>query len=155
MLGVAGSADAPIVASYGGVRLRWHARELRGDRTLAEAARATGINRDELSRIERGETVQIRFETLAKLVEGYGCAVSDLIEIAATEPDAAAAPWRGPLAALRAGRVRAGVPGRPDPDTALDEFEVNDVGQDVSGRFAERASADEVHRGAFRPTRSC
>ena len=34
------------------------------------------LNRDELSRIERGETTQIRFETLAKLLAGYRCGLS-------------------------------------------------------------------------------
>lgn len=113
-------AVTPVVATYGNVRLRWHARQLRGDRTLAEAARTIGVNRDELSRIERGETVQIRFETLAKLLDGYRCDLTDLIEVTAAESAPEAAPWAAPLAALRAGRIRAGAPGRPDPDS-LDE----------------------------------
>ena len=69
------------MADVGGVRLRWHARRLRGERTLAEAARLAGLNRDELSRIERGQTRQIRFETLAKLIVAYHCELSQLLEV--------------------------------------------------------------------------
>lgn len=110
------ASKVPVVARYGDVELRWHARELRGDRTLVQAARELGVNRDELARIERGETVQIRFETLAKLVSGYRCSLSDLLEV--TSPvDSTNEPWAAPLAAILEGRVRAGLPPRPDPDT--------------------------------------
>lgn len=78
-------------------QLRWHARSLRGSRTPVDAARLVALNRDELSRIERGETKQIQFQTVAKPPAGYGCALTDLFEIAvATEPAPAGAPARGP-----------------------------------------------------------
>ena len=144
-----------MVASWGGVELRWHAAELRGDRSLAQAARELGVNRDELSRIERGETVQIRFETLAKLVSGYHCTLADLLEVASPgDPDAA--PWSGPLAAIREGRVPAGLPRRPDPETLGDVDEVtvpaSTRGGDVAAVLGDEGLDDRVRRGAFRPT---
>lgn len=95
------STNDPVVASVAGLRLRWHARALRGDRSLAEAARLVRLNRDELSRIERGETTQIRFETLAKLLVGYGCGLDDLLEVEPKDNETVAAPlYTGVLAAL-------------------------------------------------------
>jgi DNA-binding Xre family transcriptional regulator len=96
---------APTVAQGDRVQLRWHARELRGTRTLAEAARLVGLNRDELGRIERGETRQIRFDTLVKLVEGYRCTLADLIEVV---PATGPAPlYAGAVAAFAAGGLGA------------------------------------------------
>jgi hypothetical protein len=39
------------------------------------------LNRDELSRLEKGETTQVRFSTLAKLIAVYGCSLEDLVEV--------------------------------------------------------------------------
>ena len=96
-----------------GLRLRWHARALRGDRSLAEAARLVHLNRDELSRIERGETTQIRFETLAKLLVGYGCGLDDLLEAEPDQDEVGAAPiYAGILAAISDGSLPIQPPAR-------------------------------------------
>lgn len=139
-------ASSPIVAAYGGVELHWHARELRGERTIAEMAREIGMNRDELARIERGETVQIRFETLAKLMSGFGCGLNDLLEAVPITPREESAPWLAPLSALKDGRVLPGVPGRRDPDDALDE----PLPPGLASGFGE-APSKGVRRSAFRP----
>jgi DNA-binding Xre family transcriptional regulator len=60
-------------------KLELRLKELRGSRTLTEMARLTGIRQDELSKIERGETKGVRFETLVKLCLAYKADVSDLI----------------------------------------------------------------------------
>ena len=72
---------SPIVADVEGVRLLLHARQLRGRMTLVEASRRAGLNRDELSRLEKGETTQVRFSTIAKLLAAYGCSLADLVEV--------------------------------------------------------------------------
>ena len=139
----------PVVAAYGDIELRCRARELRGDRTLADAARLVSLNRDELARIERGDTVQIRFDTLVKLMNGYGCELSDLLEVVTPDERQVGAPWLAPLTALRAGRVRPGVPSRREPDELVDEILPSGVGSD----FAEDDSTDDrVRRSAFRPS---
>ena len=73
--------DEPIVAELDGVRLRLHARRLRGSMSLVEVARRANLNRDELSRLERGETSQVRFSTLVKLLVVYDCGLDDLFEV--------------------------------------------------------------------------
>ena len=81
--------DDPVVAELDGVKLRLHARRLRGSMSLVEVARRANLNRDELSRLERGETSQVRFSTLAKLLVVYDCGLDDLIEVEksrSTEP---------------------------------------------------------------------
>ena len=103
---LASSAADPVVAEFGRVRLRWHARSLRGNRTIAEAARLVGLNRDELSRIERGETKQIQFQTVAKLLAGYQCALGDLFEVeAATQPKTSVPLYIHAVAALANGTI--------------------------------------------------
>lgn len=57
-------------------------RALRGDLSLAETARRTQLDRDELRRIERGETRGMNFATMMKITEGLGCSLTDLLEIA-------------------------------------------------------------------------
>jgi DNA-binding Xre family transcriptional regulator len=101
----AGIGD-PVVAEFGAIRLLWCARRLRGDLTITEAARRVGLNRDELARIERGETKQIQFKTVAKLIVGYGCAVTDLFEVQPAVVEDESAPfYGGTLAALATGIV--------------------------------------------------
>ena len=73
-------ASPVIAAEVGDLQIMLHARALRGGRSLREAAALVGLNRDELSRIEKGNTTQIRFETIAKLLSGYGCSLADLME---------------------------------------------------------------------------
>ena len=101
---------SPIVADVEGVRLLLHARQLRGRMTLVEASRRAGLNRDELSRLEKGETTQVRFSTIAKLLVAYGCSLADLVVV---ERVPAAAPlYAGALAALEAGVLGGDRPGR-------------------------------------------
>lgn len=114
-LGVLSEGDgseefSPIVADVEGLRLLLHARQLRGRMTLVEASRRAGLNRDELSRLEKGETTQVRFSTIAKLLVAYGCSLADLVEV---ERVPAAAPlYAGALAALEAGVLGGDRPGR-------------------------------------------
>lgn len=104
--------EDPVVAEVEGVRLRWHARAVRGDRTLVEAATLCGLNRDELGKIERGETKQIRFTTIAKMLAGYQCTLSDLME-AETQQTATPRPlYAGALAALQDGVLQSEAPTR-------------------------------------------
>jgi transcriptional regulator with XRE-family HTH domain len=71
----------PVVAEVDEVRLRLRARQLRGSMTLVEASRRAGLNRDELSRLEKGETSQVRFSTLARLVSIYRCSLDELLAV--------------------------------------------------------------------------
>ncbi len=102
--------DQPVVAEVDGVRLRLQLRQLRGSMTLVEVARRGRLNRDELSRLERGDTTQVRFSTLAKLVAMYGCSLDDLIAIE-RQPEGTPL-YGGALAALADGTVPASGPGR-------------------------------------------
>ena len=101
---------SPIVADVEGVRLLLHARRLRGRMTLVEASRRAGLNRDELSRLEKGETTQVRFSTIAKLLVAYGCSLADLVEV--QRVPATAPLYAGALAALEAGVLGGNRPGR-------------------------------------------
>ncbi len=56
-------------------------RFLRGDRSLEEVAGHAGIRADELSRIERGLTKQIRWETLLRLMRTYECRPDELLAV--------------------------------------------------------------------------
>lgn len=59
---------------------------------LKEVAEATGITESALSRIERGLTQRVDFETLAKLCKFYGMTPGDLLEyVEANSPVLAAA----------------------------------------------------------------
>ena len=75
------SAPSVVAANVGGLQVVLHARALRGERSLREAAVLVGLNRDELSRIEKGGTTQIRFETIAKILSGYSCSLEELMEV--------------------------------------------------------------------------
>jgi putative transcriptional regulator len=48
--------------------------------SLQEVSDATGITKAALSRIERGETERVDFDTLSKLCVFYGVGVGDLLE---------------------------------------------------------------------------
>jgi transcriptional regulator with XRE-family HTH domain len=65
-------------------------RVLRAQRgmTLVEAAEQAGVGRDTLSDLERGRRHPV-MPTLAKIAQGYGVPVEDLLE----EPALAGAPW--------------------------------------------------------------
>ncbi|MHB1511194.1 MAG: helix-turn-helix domain-containing protein [Acidimicrobiales bacterium] len=136
----------PIVARAVGVRLRFHARSLRGERSVAEAARLVGLNRDELARMERGETTQIRFETIAKLVAGYRCKLSDVIEVE-PDPDAGSSVPRplyaGVLAALGAGVLK---PESPRRRTVRRTSAGEILAEEDETGFALSSSAISAHR---------
>lgn len=100
----------PVVAEVEGVRLRLHARELRGSLTLVEVARRTGLDRDELSRLEKGETTQVRFSTLAKLLAVYGCGLQDLVTVERAQEESPL--YASALSALVDGTLRATGPRR-------------------------------------------
>lgn len=77
----AADAAAPVVAHTDDSRLRVHLRELRGGRSLSEAAELIGLRGDELGRIERGETKQIRFSTLLRILTAFDCSPDTLLEV--------------------------------------------------------------------------
>lgn len=79
---------SPVIAEVRKIRVRSHARLLRGSRSLSEAADLVGLNKDELRRIEKGETLQIRFETIAKLLSAYNCTLDELLEVEVVEEKA-------------------------------------------------------------------
>jgi DNA-binding Xre family transcriptional regulator len=145
----------PIVARAGGLCLRWRARALRGDRTIAEAARMVDLNRDELSRIEKGETIQIRFETLAKLLVGYNCELSDLVEVVSDVEEAGpgARPlYAGVLDALEAGVIERRTAGRravrrsPEVDILVENDEARFAPSPVVRSARHRAPVGTANR---------
>ncbi|NNN00354.1 MAG: helix-turn-helix transcriptional regulator [Acidimicrobiaceae bacterium] len=138
-------AANPVVAEVDGLRLYWHARALRGDRSLAEAAKMVRLNRDELSRIEKGETTQIRFETLAKLLAGYGCDLADLFHVESTPSDAPRPLYEAALAALRSGVIegatsRRRAVRRPSSLDIVDEADAQGFAPSPDERSARRRS---------------
>ena len=141
----------PVVAQAGGVRLVLHARKLRGTRTLVQAAQLCGLNRDELSKIERGETKQIRFDTLAKLLAGYQCQLTDLVEVKA-EPFPQQVPlYTAALAALGSGLL---APVPPQRRTVRRDASADVVHEHDESAFAATADAapDPEPRRRRRPT---
>ena len=132
---------SPIVADVEGVRLLLHARRLRGCMTLVEASRRAGLNRDELSRLEKGETTQVRFSTIAKLLVAYGCSLADLVEV---ERVPATAPlYAGALAALEAGVLGGNLSGRRAVRRSSDLDRTSD---DEEATFAPAAEAPPRRR---------
>lgn len=102
----------PIVAMADGIRLRLHARRLRGALSLVEVARRAGLNRDELSRFERGETTQVRFATIAKLLAVYDCTLEELFEVERSPQPAPTPLYAVALAALAEGTLPGAAPQR-------------------------------------------
>jgi DNA-binding Xre family transcriptional regulator len=76
-----GDDPAPVVARTDQGCLRIRLRELRGSRSLTEVADLVGIRGDELGRIERGQTSQIRFTTLLRLCTALGVSPDTLFEV--------------------------------------------------------------------------
>ncbi len=129
------------------------AREIRGALSLTAAAKRIGIRPDELGRIERGETRQVRWETLLGMAQAYGVEVGDLLVTAAVESPSPPA-YAGVLAALRSGALQPVIPHRfaGDPDVVQAERgEVDTVRAGATADFTEPAPAGEVRRSAFRP----
>lgn len=150
-------ADHPAAASVAtrhGRALLLRARELRGELSLAAAARRIGIRPDELGKIERGETRQVRWETLLGMAEAYEVEVGDLLVTAQAESEAEPA-YAGILAAMRSGSMARVIPPRfvGDPDAARAERGDLDRDRGVTiADFAEPVPTAEVRRSAFRPT---
>ena len=122
------------MADVEGARLRVRLRELRGERTLTEVAGLIGIRGDELGRIERGETVQIRFSTLLRILTALNCRLDELLEVERSQ-----APQPRYAAALRA--AVAGELSVPDRAGTLRDSSAYE--QDLSE--AEAFASDEVH----------
>jgi len=142
-----------VLASRDGTTLLLRARELRGDLSLAAAARRIGIRADELGRIERGETRQVRWDTLLGIAAAYDVEVADLL-VTTNDPEVQPA-YAGVLAAIRAGQISGATPKRfrGDPDRALAEREsITVLPADAAAAFVEPVNAG-VRRGPFRPAR--
>ena len=116
----------PVIAEVDDVRLLWHLRELRGSRSLRAAAALVGMNRDELGRIERGETKAIRFRTLAKLRVAYRCSLGDLLEVAMVPAPRPTPLQAGVVAALSAGTLGGDGPRRRSVRRSTDGDVVNE-----------------------------
>lgn len=151
-------AGGAAVAVRSGRTLLLRARDLRGSLSLAAAARRIGIRPDELGKIERGETKQVRWETLLGMAEAYDVEVGELL---VATPQSRVEPAYAPiLAALRSGRLVATVPPRRfalDPDILLAERDLERELETPStaevAAFAEPAPSPEVRRSTFRPAR--
>jgi transcriptional regulator with XRE-family HTH domain len=145
---------AASVATREGRELLRRARELRGELSLAAAAKRIGIRPDELGKIERGETRQVRWETLLGMAEAYEVEVGDLLVTAQAESETEPI-YAGLLAAMRSRSMARVIPPRfvGDPDVARAERE--DLGHDRAvtiADFAESVPTADVRRSAFRPT---
>lgn len=138
-------ASPPVVADVKGVRLLLHARRLRGQTSLVEAAARAGLNRDELARIERGETTQVRFATLAKLLVAYECTLDDLVEV---ERAPATTPlYAGALAALAAGTLHGSGPQRRAVRRQA-EYDLIPVGEEAMFAASDTAEIAQRRRRA-------
>ncbi len=145
---------AASVATRHGRALLLRARELRGELSLAAAARRIGIRPDELGRIERGETRQVRWETLLGMAQAYDVEVGDLLVTARAESETEPV-YAGLLAAMRSGNMARVIPPRfaGDPDVVRAERgDPDHDGAVTIADFAESVPAAPVRRTAFRPT---
>lgn len=132
---------APTVAEGASLRIRSNIRVLRGDLSLAAAARAVGIDRNELRRIEKGETNQIRFDTLVKLCEAYHCTVADLLEVEPAGTTSDEPVYAGALMAFSQGLIAPAPRRAVRRDASLDVADLDragDVITEVSGRRRRR-----------------
>ncbi len=149
-----GDLGGATVAARSGRTLLLRARELRGPLSLVAAAVRIGIRPDELGKIERGETKQVRWETLLGMADAYNVEVGELL--VATPPPQDDAGYAGVLYAIRSGRLAASMPPRRfahDPDALLTERERDADAPspaDVAA-FAEAGPLPSVRRPAFRP----
>lgn len=135
----------PVVADVEGVRLVLHARRLRGQMTLVEAARRAGLNRDGLSRLEKGQTTQVRFSTLAKLLSAYECTLTDLVEV---ERAPATVPlYTGALAALAAGELSDHWPSRRAVRRSPELDVMTDGEESTFAAVSDALPPRSVHRG--------
>jgi DNA-binding Xre family transcriptional regulator len=145
---------AASVATRQGRALLLRARELRGELSLAAAARRIGIRPDELGRIERGETRQVRWETLLGMAEAYEVEVGDLLVTAQAESETEPV-YAGLLAAMRSGSIARVIPPRFVGDPDVVRVERGDLAGDRAvavADFAESIPTAKVRRSAFRPS---
>lgn len=129
--------EMPTVAEGASLRIRSKIRRLRGDLPLAAAARAIGIDRNELRRVEKGETRQIRFDTLVKLCETYRCNIGDLLQIEPAEATEAGPVYAGALMSYSKGLIGPAPRRAVRRDASLDVAEPDRAGEfaaEVSGR---------------------
>lgn len=128
---------APTIAEGATLRLRSNVRVLRGDLPLAQAARIVGIERNELRRIENGETSQIRFDTIVKLCGAYRCDIGDLFEVEHTSAATTEPVYAGALMALSKGLIGPAPRRAVRRDASLDVAEPDRAGElvtETSGR---------------------
>jgi DNA-binding Xre family transcriptional regulator len=152
MTKVATSQTAQPVCKEGGLALFVHAGELRGSMPRTKAAKLVGIRADELAKIERGETSQVRWVTLLKLMRAYRCSLSDLVEVR-TEPATSVRPaYAKGLAALRSGRLKPGLPARRYTPEYDEEAVVAQPGEAVKKMFGDEAQPKRGRKAPFRPT---
>jgi DNA-binding Xre family transcriptional regulator len=124
-----------------------------GDMSRAEAARRVGIGSDELAKIERGETTQVRWVTLLKLMRAYGCSLQDLVEVRAMEPVREVRPaYARALEALRAGQLSPGLPPRQyTPERDADAETGETPSPEVAAQF-DTPGPKRGRKAPFRPT---
>lgn len=139
----------PCVAETDGAALVLRLRELRGSRSLDEAADAVGIRPDELSKIERGKTTKIAWGTLLGLLTAYRCSAGELFEVRETAPTRNSALSMA-MAAVRANPDTAVPPRRVNPERADELAELAEVG---AGQVSEAARALVAEDSAERPVR--
>lgn len=100
-----------------------------------------GIRADELSRIERGQTKQVRWDTLLRLLAAYECQPDELLEVRTDPVPSSDSPRAVMLAAIHSG-LRAPVPHRTFV-VRDDVLEPNDA---VSDELAEQVERGPVRR---------
>jgi transcriptional regulator with XRE-family HTH domain len=139
------------VANDGKHQLVLHLRQLRGRRSLRALAEELSIRADELGRIERGETTQIRWSTLLRIATAAGGHLEGVVRVVPAAGHNEPQPWSAALEAVVDGRVPMGLPPRPDP-----EYAVADVLSGADGMLSHFHETDSdsgrVRRPAFRPT---
>jgi transcriptional regulator with XRE-family HTH domain len=123
-----GDEAAPVVARTDEGCLRIRLRELRGDRSLTEVANLVGIRGDELGRIERGDTSQIRFATLLRLCTALGVSLDTLFEV--QDADGQAPRYTAAMDAFLAGDLPSSPRARRQRRSAdLDEQDMAEVSE--------------------------
>jgi len=129
---------SPAVASGALFALHVNLRELRGEMTFADAARRTGLDRDELKRIEKGETRSIGFATIVKLCEGLRCDLSDLMTLEPVTMETSSPLYTGALAAFAKGQLRPAPRRRVPRDLSSDVMDL-DAAQSMEHETTSRA----------------
>jgi DNA-binding Xre family transcriptional regulator len=129
-----------VIAERNGTRLTLRARELRGTRTLSDAAALIGIRHDELSRIERGDTTSMRFDTLLRLCDAYQVTPGELLHI--EKDPATMSPLDHVLAAITAGTATTHRPPRNRARLTDDETVDDATDDEVAAGIADITDRD-------------